>query len=251
MYEKECGFSVGDVSGNINKLKSFTADVNMAIDDFTAIALKSSGTWQFDDTNQTDYPIIRTNIVSGQRDYSFLTDGSGNLILDIYKVVLYDSNGNGREIFPVDFQSVEQNGGYIQSFYNGQNATGIATSYDKTGNAIFLNLIPNYSATNALEIYINRESSYFVYTDTTKKPGVPGILQKYFYLKPALDNARRNNLSTLSRIEAEVYKMEGDESRGVLGTIARYFGRRERDIVRRMTPARDGMNYGNASGRLY
>src|SRR3990167_11282297 len=85
-YEKEIGANRADVSGTAEKLAQFTSDVNQALDDFWAIAIPASGTWQLDDSNQTDYPIITTNLVASQRDYSFTTDGSSNLILDIYRV---------------------------------------------------------------------------------------------------------------------------------------------------------------------
>jgi hypothetical protein len=219
IYEKEIGANQGDITGNTTKLKSFTADANLALDDYTAIALQASGTWQFDDSNQTDYPIITTNLVSGQRDYSFTTDEGGNLILDIYKVlVLQSATGTVySELFPVDQQSDYDATG----FTDGQNITGTPTTYDKTANGIFLDAIPGYNATKGLKVYINRESSYFTYSDTTKKPGVPGLHHKYFALKPALDYARRNNLATLPRLEQEVAKMERD--------IKEYFGRREKD----------------------
>jgi hypothetical protein len=74
-----------------------------------------------------------------------------------------------------------------------------------------------------------------VYTDTTKKPGCPGIFHKYFYLKPALAEARRKGLPNLARLEAEVLKMEGDESRGITGTIQNYFSRRAKDDTTIMT----------------
>ena len=47
-----------------------TADVNLGLDKIWAIIFTSNGTWQWDDTNHTsDYPIITTDLVSGQRDY--------------------------------------------------------------------------------------------------------------------------------------------------------------------------------------
>src|SRR3990167_10378043 len=88
LIEKELGFKRGDISGDANLLKEITADVNLAWDDYLTIALPASGKWQFDDSNQTDYPIIKTNLVDGQRDYTFTTDEGGNLILDIYKVAI-------------------------------------------------------------------------------------------------------------------------------------------------------------------
>lgn len=240
IYEKEIGAEYGDISGSTPRLKSLTADVNLALDDFVALAIKSSGTWQFDDSNQGDYPIITTNLTSGQRDYSFTTDGSGNLILDIYQVFVANPSGIFREVLPVDVQSQSSlvggvlsgnlgSGGDLSGFWDGRNTTGTPNKYDKTANGIFLDPIPNYNSSGGLKVYINREGSYFVSTDTTKKPGVPGIFHKYFALKPALDYARRNNLAVLPRLEAEVLRFEGNERLGVVGAIQEYFSRRPRD----------------------
>jgi len=233
MYERECGFEIGDVSGNTARLKNLTADVNLALDDFIQLALSSSGTWQFDDSNHGDYPIITTNLVSGQRDYTFTTDEGGNLILDIYKVLIAQPDGTYVEIQPVDSQSQKD----TETLTDGQNETGTPTRYDKTANGIFLDLIPSYNYTNGLKVYINREGNYFTYTDTTKKPGVPGLFHKYFYLKPALDYARRNGRSNYAQLQKEVMDMEGDERLNITGTIVDYFASRTKDETPRLTPA--------------
>lgn len=244
MYEREIGAVRGTVSGNTDRLKEFTADVNQALDEFIRIALSSSGTWQFDDSNQTDYPIITTNLVANQRDYAFGSDGSGNLTLDVYRVFVADSSGVFSEIFPVDVstggerESIPSSGqlypATLSTFTDGRNTTGTPTRYDKLANSVFLDPIPSYNYTNGLKVYVNREGSYFVYTDTTKKPGVPGLFHSYFYLKPALMDARRNNTANLPRLEAEILKMEGNE--GVNGTIGQYFASRMRDEGARLEP---------------
>ena len=64
-------------------------DINVALDDAIDIAIRSCGIGQYDDTNNTDYPIITTDLNSGQRDYSYTADGSGNLILDIYLSLIH------------------------------------------------------------------------------------------------------------------------------------------------------------------
>lgn len=234
MIEKECGFNAGDISGNATRFSQFTVDVNLAHDDFVRIAIQSSGTWQFDDSNQTDLPIIRTNLVSGQRDYSFVLDGTNNLILDFYKITVADTSGVLHEIKPVDQQTADSAQGNVDSFINGQNVGGVPTRYDKTGPTFFLDPVPNYNSTNGFQAFINREGYYFTTADTTKKPGVPGIFHKYYYLKPSLDYARRNSLSNYAALQNEVMKMEGDESRGIVGTIGAYFGKRQKDVRRGM-----------------
>jgi hypothetical protein len=250
LYESECGYSDGDVSGNTTRLKKLTADVNLALDDFTALAIKADGRWQFDDSNQTDYPILTTNLVAGQRDYAFTTDNAGNLILDIFKVFVASQTGVFTELRPVDVESGDDSpligaasgqigSASMSSFTDGRNATGTPNRYDKLGNGIFLDPVPSYSYANGLKVYVNREGSYFAYGDTTKKPGVPGLFHRYFALKPALDYCRRNNRKNYAAIAAEILKFEGDEARGIVGSIQAYFSRRNKDERARLTAGRD------------
>jgi hypothetical protein len=228
LYEKEVGFERGRVSSNADLLKEFTAAVNQAFDDFVAIAIQAGGTWQFDDSNFPDYPIITTNLVAGQRDYSFTTDQAGNLILDIYDVFIKNEQGVYCKVYPMDVQSDP----YSSNFTNGLNIQGVPCRYDKTANGFFLDPVPQYASTAGLKVYINREASYFSSTDTTKKPGVPGLFHKYFYLKPALDYARRNNLANYQAIANEVSQLEGVGSQP--GAIAEYFANRAKDERQRL-----------------
>ena len=81
----------GRISGNATLFEMFNGDINLALDNALRIIFDADGRWQFDDSNHTDYPIITTNIVSGQRDYPFTTDGSSNLILEIQRVSVLPS----------------------------------------------------------------------------------------------------------------------------------------------------------------
>lgn len=218
-YEKEAGFNPGDISGDTTALKLLAADVNLAFDDFWAIALPASGNWQLDDSNQTDYPVMFTNLVQGQRDYSWTVDGSSNLVLDIYKALILPSATATlyQPITPIDAQGDNWND--IQVNVTTQ---GTPYQYDKTANGIFLDPIPSYNATSGLKIYINREPSYFAYTDTTKKPGVPGLFHRYFAIKPAMEYSRRKGLTSYAGLANEVAQMEK--------AIKAYFGKRERDV---------------------
>lgn len=219
MYEKEIGVDREFITGDTNRMKEFTADANLALDRFWALSIPASGTWQLDDSNQTDYPIITTDLVADQRDYTFTTDESGNLILDIYRAFIYPNATDTiyYEITPIDQQSDVGTEGY----WDGQSTTGVPNTYDKTANGIFLDPIPDYNATNGLKIMINREASYFTTTDTTKKPGVPGLFHAYFYKVPALEFAKRNDLKSIVSLRDDVERMEMD--------IVNYFSKRARD----------------------
>jgi hypothetical protein len=214
--------SLGDafISGNTARLKEFTAEINLALDRAFAIIFGADGTWQFDDSGHTDYPIITTNLVSGQRDYSFTTDEGGNLILDIFKVLVQLSGDNAPfiEVFPVDVQSERES---TQGFWNGLNVEAIPLYYDKTANAIFFDPIPSYDKTDGIKIYISREGSYFLTTDTTKKPGFAGLYHEYLAYRPAYQFAVRNNLAIAPALRAEMLQLETD--------IEHHYARRERD----------------------
>lgn len=225
-YEDMCGFATGDVSGNTARLKKFAAKTRTAWHEYISIAIQASGEWQFDDSNHSDYPIITTDIVSGQKDYSFVTDESGSLILDIYKVAVVDANGTFREIESVDQQSLNNNRENYDSFVRGQDESGTPNRYDKTANGIFLDPVPNYDYTDGLKIWINREPSYFVYTDTTKKPGCPGIHHKWFALLPAIDYTRDNDARRYTRLQVEYGNMKR--------AISQYFAKRNKDTRHRI-----------------
>jgi len=163
-------------------------DVNIAQDEVWAEALKNNG-WNVDDFNQTDYPIITTNLVSGQRDYTFVTDETSNRILDIYKVQVMDKNGVYHDLEPVD----QQGNTALSTMTDGGTTSGLPSTYDLTGNGIFLDVIPltaNVTLTNGLRVFIDREPTYFTSSDTTKVSGIDPLCQDYLYLKPSYEWCR-------------------------------------------------------------
>lgn len=182
-----------------------TEDINLALDKVMAKIFKASGRWQYDDNNHTDYPIIMTSLISGQRDYNFVNDENGNVILDVYRVMVKNEQGYYDEIYPVDQQSDED----MASFYDGRNTTGIPSRYDKTANGIFLDAIPSYNSTNGLKVFINREGSYFTISDTTKKAGFAGLFHEYLALEPSIRYCKRNKMFDLAdRYQQDLDKMD-------------------------------------------
>lgn len=193
-------------------------DINMGLDKVFSIIFEVGGTWQFDDSNHTDYPIIQTNLVDGQRDYQFVEDGSSNLVLEIHKVLVATEDGIYQELKPVD----QQTDPAMHNFWDGQDVEGTPYRYDKTANAIFLDPIPSYNETNGLKVYINREASYFTTSDTTKKAGFAGIFHKYLAYYAAYEFAFRNGLKTQGQIYERMLQLEKD--------IREYYGRRQKDV---------------------
>jgi hypothetical protein len=169
-------------------------DANIAQDEVWSEALKNNG-WNVDDFNQVDYPIIYTNLNAGQRDYTFITDETGNRIIDIYKVMIMDNNGVYQTIYPVDQQAETPS-----SMVDGQAKTGTPTCYDLTSNGIFLDLIPSYTKSRGLKVFIDREPTYFTASDTTKVSGIDPLCHDYLYLKPAYEYARDKGLNQSDKL---------------------------------------------------
>jgi hypothetical protein len=228
--EEETAVDPGTISGNTTKLKRLTAKANLAKQSFAKIAIQASGPWQWDDSNHTDHPIIKTNLVSGQSSYIITQDEQLNNVLDIYKVAILPSATATTyvDVDPTDEQAEDENSGFISETSTG----GTPRFYGKTGSAIFLDPTPNYNATNGLKLYINREAFYYVYTDTTRPSGLPSIFDRYIVLWIAEDDARIHSKATYPALRTERMQMELD--------IKDYFYRREKDVPRRMA-----MNYIN------
>lgn len=216
--------AVGRISGNTTLLKQWTAEVNIALDRAFHLIFEADGRWQFDDSNHTDYPIITTNLVANQRDYSFSADSNSNLILSIQKIAILQSATATlyAEIEPADAQTDDYSP-YVQ---NDTSVTGIPDRYDKLANGIFLEPIPSYNATAGLKVYISREGSYFAYTDTTKKPGFAGLYHEYLAVYPAWQYAQANNLANQNGLLTNVQMLED--------AIVRHYSKRaedERDVL--------------------
>lgn len=207
-------------------------DINVALDDAIDIAIKECGTGQFDDTNHTsNYPIITTDLNSGQRDVSYTADGSGNLVLDIYKVLVMNPSGVYVEIPQVDVQS-EFN---TQSFTDGRNQTGTPTSYDRTGNGIIFDVIPDYSQTDGVKMYINREGSYFTVSDTTKKCGLDGRLHEYLVVSPAYKQACRKGMDFKAELLRRKVELENK--------IKEVYARKDRGVRKILTSKSNNIQF--------
>lgn len=184
------------------------------MDKFFAIALTSDGSWQFDDLNYTDLPIGVTDLVSGQQDYAFASD-----VLSVDKILVKDQAGNWLELQPVDIHEKRL---ASRNIWQLPGSVGIPTSYDKFANSILLDPIPNYNSTGGLKVVFKRNASKFVYTDTTKEPGIPSLFHPYLARVAALSYLIENGHSSVNSIGALVI---ADEQK-----IGEWFSKRDNDV---------------------
>lgn len=228
LCERNMGHPRTFISGDSDRLKDWTADINIGMDAVWAIIFEVSNAANPDDVNHTHYPIQFFNLVSGQADYSFTADEDGNLITDIEKVAVKGPDGIFREVYLVDQQTRNSNNVNVDSIIDGQNRSGTPIRYDKTATGLFFDPVPNYNSTNGVKIWIKREPDYFTTADTTQKPGFAPEFHEY----PALHATYRNMRGGTYK-NREVIKRDLDEMEQA---IRRHYGFMNKDIVRRLVP---------------
>jgi len=218
----ELGFPDAYITGDSTRLAQWTGSINLALDKAFHIIFAADGRWNFDDSNHTTYPVITGNLVDGQRDYSFTADSDANLILEIDRVFVRKSTSDPYlEIFSVDAQSDRE--GIIGGIVDGLNAEGTPDRYDKTATGLFLDPIPSANVTAGLKVYVSREGSYFLTSDTTKKPGFAGLYHEYLVVEPAYRFARANGLKNQEVLKRDVRELED--------ALTAFYGRRSKDDV--------------------
>lgn len=216
----------GQISGNTNRLYQFTARINSGQDRFAYLAMTADGRWQWDDTNNTDYPEATTNIVSGQRDYQFALEH-----MEIEKVLIKDSSG----VWKLLDKTIDTSDKYDKDarayLENNTGNSGTPSSYDKRGNTIFLQAIPNYNSTNGLKVIFKRGPNYFVYTDTIKVPGFASIFHDYLSLWASADYASDRTMTEASDLLGKVALREQ--------AILDFYSLRNKDERPRLLPSKE------------
>lgn len=199
----------GGITNDATLLKIFTARVNDAFDRLMPLLLSYSDKLRFDDSNNTDLPSGTLSMVSGQPDYTISVDDNGLKILNITDVRILTS-ATGATFITLEKLTIDD-ARVLDAMKPNSTDTGIPTAYLERGNTIFLYPNPNYSATNGIRIFFEREASYFASTDTTKQPGIPRPFHTLIPLYASYDWLLVNkpaNAELITRIEAQIRTRE-------------------------------------------
>ena len=84
-------------------LANKTRNSNRAVDRAVTIIMQADGRWKYDDSNYTNLPIARGNLVSGQREYSVLVAH-----LKVLGISIKDSNGDFRKLVRIPNSAFSQ-----------------------------------------------------------------------------------------------------------------------------------------------
>lgn len=197
--------SYGRISGDANLLATFTRYINEALNRVVNLIMTADGRWKFDDTNNTDFPIATTDLVttlgSEQQDYAF-----DITMLRILRIEVLDNTGAWHKLNPIDENDI-----YDQSLTDFLKTPGLPTYYDKQGASIFLYpkpLATSVTSTAGLKVWFQRPPSYFVTSDTTKVPGFNSMYHRLVALIASRDYAMFKGLSNTKALSDKVSQDE-------------------------------------------
>lgn len=199
--------SYGRISGDANLLATFTRYINEALNRVVNLILTADGRWQFDDTNNTDYPIATTNLVttlgSEQQDYTFDVT-----MLRIERIEVLDNTGAWRKLTPIDQADI-----YDQSLSDFMKTPGLPVYYDKQATSILLYpkpLATSVTSVGGLKVWFQRPPSYFTTSDTSKVPGFNSMYHRLVALIASRDYAAFKTLSVVKSLGELV--QQGEDS---------------------------------------
>lgn len=208
-----------NANSNSYPIKDITRSINKGLDRVTTLILQADNRWQFDDLNKTNLPIATTNLVSGQRDYTF-----DNSFLEVVKVMIADENGEYYEIRNIDVRDSD----VTQYLQNKSSNTGRPYRYDVFGASLVLDPVPNYNYTAGIKVWFKRKAEYFDYTDTTKEPGFASQFHHILSLYAQYDYAHAKDLDKTEKLKRDILEVERE--------ISKFYSRRLKDYKPRLIP---------------
>lgn len=187
--------------------------LNFAVDDYSYIAITSSGRAKFDANTNSTYPRATTTLSSGsvEIDNTFLAVNKVKITVNGKKVVLQ----------PLDSRDYKDTD--LSAEFSG---TGVPKYYDWDANGIFVYPTPDTSYT--MEIEYTRAHPRYSTSSMTASVGIPSIHEEYLVIH-ALHKLAVRNVDTTTRAEMRNEK-ENFEKR-----IRDFYSKRDQDTVQQLT----------------
>ena len=189
-----------------------TINVNNGLDRVAYLIQSADGIWDWEDTNNTDLPIVTTGIIAGHQDYSIDTT-----FIKI-KSVFYKDVDNYTEL-----QHCFDKKEFLEIT---SSDTGIPSKYCIVGNSILLDVYPSESVTAGLKVNYVRNVNYFLTSDTTKTAGFNPQFHKLLPLYGALDWAIAHNPERIPSLKNEIMVLEK--------SLQDFYSNRDQTVSKRM-----------------
>lgn len=218
-------YDITQADTNSYPLKSVTRRVNAALDRFFTLAFQADGRWSWDDPSNDTVPIQSINLVANTQSYNI--DDFTSEIINILRVEAKDSSGNNILLRRLDRNKLNASGIALTNYMT---TASTPYEYDLVGEYIYLYPKPSYSSTNGLTLYLERNKTAFLYTDTTKDIPVPSIFVQYICRYASLpyliefQKGQKNDIAAQIAADEEAiidYFAHREEGNTVIKTINR------------------------------
>lgn len=193
--------------------------LNMALDDYSYIALTSSGRWKFDDLTHVNedgdetFPIATATLNADEESVPLETD-----LLMINQVQI-QIDGKWQVLEPVDTRDSKHE--VLSTTYS---VNGKPIKYDYDAHSLFF--YPKSDTARSVRVLYSRPSPYFSVTDTGAPIGIPRIHHEYLVLHAANRLNLRTNDSNSVKIKQELLEFEQK--------IRDFYSKRDQDTPRRL-----------------
>lgn len=251
--------TLGDVANKARSLThtdtgSYTAanlliDINLWYQKIVDMIMESQDDTDFDDQRNTNYPIVTTSMVAGQRDYSIPVSES---VLKIKRIDITYDGSNWFRAMPFDNGATSWGMGNATN--EDANMIKQAPMYDVKYNSIFvypLAVVSDVSAGASIRVEWERNITPFTASDYTVDPNdstvIPGFDPPFHMLLAwgaAYEFALAQNLPQVKGFASTVSDYEQ--------RIRNAYGRKNLDTILALRPLNDNYgDYGSTGGGYF
>jgi hypothetical protein len=203
---------------------------NTAMEEIASLILDSDGRWQWDDTNNTDFPEGTTTLVASQNDYTLDTS-----YIKILGVSVKDVNGKYYRLLPFDPDDLDTQYGPFLDRTQFLTTAGRPLFYDVEANSV-LYPAPDAGVTvtlaAGLKIYAQRTAQLFTSAEVSTGTKVPGFASPFHSLisyMSALPYAQAYKPERVQFIMAEILRKKE--------ALKMFYSKRDKDERAVMTMA--------------
>lgn len=219
-------YNLTDTNSTTYPNSQMLVDINVWYQHVAMVILRSQDDWDFDDSNNTNFPILTSDLVTNQQDYS--------LPIGCIKVKRLEIAYDGITPYkaePIDINMVSK--GTSQTLIQ-QWASTNRPYYDLMASSLFLYPIPiqNTSNNTGIKIWIERGITEFTSGDLSTGTAVPGfdvIFHQIIAYGTAHERAIAKGLSNKNDINARLEEL--------LKELSTYYGNKDEDMTWSIQPA--------------
>lgn len=176
--------------------------INASYEKVVGRIMLQDGNWEFDDTNFTDFPRGKADLVAAQKDYGF---DSSHLAIESVQVL--DSNGKYYYLRPISKADYSIP---LDEYFE---TDGLPLYYDKDGKSVLIYPGPaagDVTTTDGLLVHFRRTASVFTSGEVTTGTKSPGFASPYHMIiayESALVFCITYKPERVARLKAEVQEL--------------------------------------------